>query len=128
MILDASAVIAIVLDEPERRALLEKLSAADVLGIGAPTATEAAIALSATRKIDGYDLVDRFIRAADIEVVSFTAAHWAEAVDAFRRFGKGRHPARLNFGDCLSYAVARLANRPLLCVGSDFSKTDLELA
>jgi len=60
--------------------------------------------------------------------VSFGEDHWREAARAFRRFGKGRHPAALNFGDCLTYAVARLAGAPLLCVGEDFPQTDLDLA
>jgi ribonuclease VapC len=59
---------------------------------------------------------------------SFRRAHWRSAVDAFHRFGKGRHPAGLNFGDCMSYATAKLADQPLLCAGADFAKTDLRLA
>jgi ribonuclease VapC len=60
--------------------------------------------------------------------VPFGEGHWPVAVDAFIRFGKGRHPASLNFGDCLTYAVARLADQPLICVGDDFAKTDLTTA
>ena len=63
-----------------------------------------------------------------IEQIPFGDHHWREAVDAFLRFGRGRHKARLNFGDCLTYAVARLANEPLLFVGEDFTQTDLALA
>ena len=62
------------------------------------------------------------------ETIPFGPDHWREAVSAYARFGKGRHRARLNFGDCLSYAVAMLADQPLLCTGSDFSKTDVTLA
>ena len=62
-----------------------------------------------------------------IAIVPFTDLHWQRTIDAFARFGKGRHPAALNFGDCMSYATAALARQPLLCVGDDFRKTDLEL-
>ena len=57
----------------------------------------------------------------------FTDLHWQRAVDAYAHFGKGRHPAGLNFGDCMTYATAALARQPLLCRGDDFSKTDLEV-
>jgi ribonuclease VapC len=60
-------------------------------------------------------------------VVDFMADHWTIAADAFLAYGKGRHPAALNFGDCMTYAVAKLADEPLLCLGDDFSATDLEL-
>jgi ribonuclease VapC len=63
-----------------------------------------------------------------IDEVPFGESHWKEAVGAYLRFGKGRHKAQLNFGDCLTYAVARLADEPLLFTGSDFTETDLQLA
>ena len=65
---------------------------------------------------------------ASITVLPFGEEHYLLAVDAWQRFGRGRHPACLNFGDCLSYATAKLAGQPLLCVGDDFAFTDLELA
>ncbi|MEX2554466.1 MAG: type II toxin-antitoxin system VapC family toxin [Actinomycetota bacterium] len=61
-------------------------------------------------------------------VVPFGENHWQEAVEAFERYGRGRHDASLNFGDCMSYAIARLAGEPLLCTGRDFVRTDLEIA
>ncbi|HWH14820.1 MAG TPA: type II toxin-antitoxin system VapC family toxin [Miltoncostaeaceae bacterium] len=67
----------------------------------------------------------RLIDGLPIVVVSFTSAHARVAAEAWRRFGKGRHPAGLNLGDCMSYATARVAERPLLCVGDDFARTDL---
>ena len=73
-------------------------------------------------------MLSRFVTEASIVVVPFGDAHYSTAVDAWLRFGKGRHPASLNFGDCLSYAMAKVAERPLLCTGDDFVKTDLELA
>ena len=65
--------------------------------------------------------------AAEIDVISVGPGHWTVAVDAFVTYGKGRHPAALDFGDCLTYAVARVAAEPLLCVGDEFARTDLEL-
>src|SRR2546422_564477 len=70
----------------------------------------------------------RFLQESGLVPIPFGEAHWREAVEAYARFGRGRHRAGLNFGDCLSYATARLAGRPLLCVGDDFKKTDLALA
>ncbi|HKR49906.1 MAG TPA: type II toxin-antitoxin system VapC family toxin [Pseudonocardiaceae bacterium] len=70
-------------------------------------------------------LLARLLDEADVETIPYTAAHWPVAVDAFARYGKGRHPAALNFGDCLTYATCRLAGRPLLCTGEDFPQTDL---
>jgi len=77
---------------------------------------------------DSRDLVIRLLDEFGIEEIPFGDRHWREAVDAFLRFGGGRHKARLNFGDCLTYAVARLANEPLLFVGDDFPQTDLKAA
>lgn len=64
---------------------------------------------------------------AEVEVLPFETEHWGAALEAFERFGKGRHPAALNFGDCLAYATARVRRQPLLCDGDDFSRTDLEI-
>jgi ribonuclease VapC len=86
------------------------------------------MALSARLGVEPQALLDRFLRDFGVVPVVFGEPHWREALDAFRRFGKGRHPAALNFGDCLSYAVARLADHPLLFVGDDFSHTDIEAA
>jgi ribonuclease VapC len=73
-------------------------------------------------------VLEGFLQRIGVEVVPFTDTHWRVALDAARRFGKGRHPAALNFGDCLSYATARVAERPLLCTGQDFAHTDIALA
>jgi ribonuclease VapC len=77
---------------------------------------------------DPCDLVVRLLDEFSIERAPFGDQHWREAVEAYLRFGRGRHEARLNFGDCLTYAVARLANEPLLFTGEDFPQTDLALA
>ena len=73
-------------------------------------------------------LLERLIDELDIQEIPFGELHWRESVEAYRRFGKGRHPVSLNFGDCMTYAVASLTGEPLLFVGSDFSKTDVEVA
>jgi ribonuclease VapC len=128
MIIDSSAVVAIVLQEPQYEPLVDKLVGSSSVGIGAPTLVETAIVLSARLGTDARGLLARLLAEAGISVVPFGEAHYATAVDAWLRFGKGRHRASLNFGDCLSYATARLAGLPLLCVGEDFAQTDIELA
>lgn len=128
MIVDTSAVVAIFFREPAFEVLIDKLSASDATGIGTPTLAEAGIVLHARLKRDPLGLLARFLHEFGIVLVPFAEPHWLEAVDAYRRFGRGRHRAALNFGDCLSYATAKLAGRPLLCVGNDFRQTDLPLA
>jgi ribonuclease VapC len=128
VILDTSAILAVLYDEPEQDELLEKIGASDQVGVGAPTLAETAIVLCGARGEIGLSHLADFIERADTVVVSFEAAHWRSAVDAWLRYGKGRHPAALNFGDCLAYATAQVAAQPLLCKGDDFAKTDLALA
>lgn len=127
MIVDTSAVVAIVMREPGFETLVRRLGHAVHPGIAAPTLAETAIVLSARMATDARALLARLVDEAGITVVPFGEVHYATAVEAWLRFGKGRHPARLNFGDCLSYAVAMLAGEPLLCTGHDFPKTDLPL-
>jgi ribonuclease VapC len=128
VILDSSAVVAIFLKEPGFEALVDKLAAAASIGIGAPTATETAIVVGARLTMDGRTLVSQFLHEQDVVIVTFGEDHWRTAAEAYARFGRGRHKASLNFGDCLTYAVAKLAGEPLLAVGRDFSHTDLDLA
>lgn len=128
MILDSSAIVAIVFQEPGYENLIELLASADEVGIGAPTLVECGIVLSARLNMDARGMLTRFLEESDVTVVPFTAAHYGTAVGAWRKYGKGRHPAALNMGDCLSYATAKLAGMPLLCVGDDFPQTDLALA
>jgi ribonuclease VapC len=128
LILDSSAVVAILFQEPGFEELLESLLAADSIGIGAPTLAETAIVVSARLGEDCRPLLSRFLLEGAIETIPFGEAHFGVAVGAWLEFGRGRHPAALNFGDCLAYASARVADRPLLCVGDDFGRTDLPLA
>jgi ribonuclease VapC len=128
LILDTSALVAIVIREPGWERLLDRVTEAPAAGVGAPTLAEAGLVLTGRIELEGKRLLARFVMEFEIVVVTFGDAHWKVAVDAFRRFGKGRHPAGLNFGDCLSYATAKLAGQPLLCTGKDFARTDLEIA
>ena len=96
--------------------------------IGTPTLTETAIVLAARRRGRGGDELAGLLEELDVAVVPFTLAHHEVAARAYERYGRGRHKANLNFGDCLSYAVASLAGDSLLFVGDDFRRTDIEPA
>lgn len=128
MIVDSSALLAILLREPGFEEPLEKLLRARSAGVGAPTLAETGIVLTARAGRSARRLLSLFTAEAGISVVPFGDEHARAAIDAFHRFGKGRHPAALNFGDCMTYATARLAGQPLLCVGHDFARTDIEIA
>lgn len=128
MILDTSAIVALTLKEPSFPGLLDKLARATKVGVGAPTLTETGIVRSARLERDTRSLLSRFLLEGSISTVPFGEAHFGAAVEAWLRFGKGRHAAGLNFGDCLSYATAKLAGEPLLCTGADFAATDIEIA
>lgn len=128
MIVDSSALVAVLLREPGHEAVLERLEAEPATGVGASTLVETGIVLAARLGVSGRTLLARFVQETELVVVPVSEEHWGVAVEAFLRFGKGRHPARLNDGDCLTYAVARLAGEPLLCIGDDFAQTDLDLA
>ena len=127
MIVDSSALVAIVRREPSHEALVAVLADGPLAGVGTPTLTETGIVLAARLGERGLSLLERLVADAGLVEVPFDEAHWRVAVSAFTRFGKGRHPAALNLGDCLTYATARIAERPLLCVGDDFARTDIEL-
>ena len=128
MILDSSALVAVALDEPERDAFIAKIDEAESVGVGAPTLVEAGIVFAARTGGEADELLAELVSVAEAVVIEFGDAHWHEALSAWWRFGRSRHPASLNFGDCLAYATARLAGQPLLCKGDDFAKTDLALA
>jgi ribonuclease VapC len=128
VIVDSSAVIAILLKEPGYERLRDGLAASEQTSIGAPTVVESSLVLCARLGRAGKTLLARFLEEAEIQIAEFTAEHWTIAADAFIHYGKGRHRAGLNFGDCMTYAAAKLAGEPLLCQGDDFPATDLELA
>jgi ribonuclease VapC len=128
VILDTSAILAVIFKEPGYELLIEKLLAPGRRAVGTPTLTESGIVLTGRVEGDAEALLWNTLKQFDVVPIPFGEPHWRAAVEAFRRFGKGRHPAALNFGDCLSYAAAKLADRPLLFVGDDFGKTDLRAA
>jgi ribonuclease VapC len=128
VILATSALLAIFFAEGERDDFLSKIGAARVVGVGSPTLVETAIVLAGRFGEAGPPRLSRIVERASIVVIPFDVRHWEVAVEAWLRFGKGRHAAGLNLGDCFSYATSRLAGQPLLCKGDDFPKTDLALA
>jgi ribonuclease VapC len=128
MIVDSSALVAITFREAGHPELITKLASAPSAGIGTPTLTETGLVLAARLRRDPRNLIVRLLDEFSVEEVPFGDGHWKEAVDAYLRYGKGRHKAQLNFGDCLTYAVARLAGEPLLFTGNDFTETDLDIA
>jgi ribonuclease VapC len=125
MVLDTSAIVAVILHEPGSEAILRQIGEAPVVAVGAPALVESGVVLSNKLGMDARPLLRIFLLEAEAEVIPFTREHYDVALDAYARYGKGRHPAALNFGDCLTYATARVACLPLLYVGADFAHTDL---
>jgi len=125
MVLDSSVLLHILFREPGYQEVSRRLNDAPRLLVGAPTLVEAAMVLVRREGDAQRFLLDELLRKLAVEVVPFGEAHYREAISAFRRYGKGHHPASLNFGDCLSYAVAKVAGLPLAYVGDDFAQTDL---
>ncbi|HXN49181.1 MAG TPA: type II toxin-antitoxin system VapC family toxin [Bryobacteraceae bacterium] len=128
MVLDSSAIVAIHLREPGHERLIERIDAAEVVVVGVPTLLETAMVLTARLGQDARPMLFAFLRRLEAEVVPFNEEHLDAAATAFIRFGRGRHPAALNFGDCKSYAVASVAGMPLLFAGEDFKRTDISQA
>ncbi|WP_411035131.1 type II toxin-antitoxin system VapC family toxin [Shinella sp. BYT-45] len=129
IVLDTSALVAILTDEPERRAFNEAIERAATRVMSAATLLEAKMVLFARYGGTGVNALDAFVLRANIRVEPVTAAQAELAFDAFRRFGRGTgHAAHLNHGDCFSYALARENAAPLLFKGGDFGQTDIETA
>jgi ribonuclease VapC len=128
MVLDSSAIVAMIHGEPGCEELVRRMDRADIVAVGTPTLVEAGLVLTWRLGHDARAAIGDFLRDAEVDIIPFTEEHYQLAVDAFQRYGKGRHPAALNFGDCLTYAVARVAGMPLLFTGDDFSKTDIPRA
>lgn len=128
MIIDTSAIVAIILREPDHEALLRKVGQGRTVAVPAPIVFEAAMVLTIKLGGDGLAMVHEFLRQVGASTSAFTDLHASAAFEAYYRYGKGRHPAALNFGDCMSYAVAKVSGQPLLFVGNDFAKTDMVAA
>jgi len=125
---DSSAVESIFLRKPGFERLIDALATASQAGVGAPTLAEASLDLAMATGQDVHPLLARFLQEFELAIVPFSDAHYRVAADAFRRYGKGRHEAALDFGDCLAYATARLSGQPLLVDDDRFEATDLTLA
>ena len=127
--IDTSAIVAIALGEPESARFTARIEAARQILVGVPTQLEARMVLTGR---GGAAAAAATLAAlfADPKVfsVDFAAAHLAAATDAFDRYGKGQHRASLNYGDCMAYAVAKVAGCPLLFKGEDFARTDIRSA
>lgn len=126
IVIDTSALFAILQEEIEAPSILGRIAEGEKLLIGAPTKFEALIV--AAKRPDGQDKVKRLLKNLNAEVADWTDALADIAGDAFIRFGKGRHPAALNFGDCMAYALAKSLDAPLLFKGRDFALTDIRPA
>ena len=125
MTLDTSAVLAILQDEAEKTEFVSLIEQSSRRLISAVSVLEAAMVLQGRKGDDAGSDLDLFLQRASIETVAFDQEQLLVARTAFRRFGKGRHAAGLNFGDCASYALAQWSGEPLLFKGSGFSATDL---
>ncbi len=126
MVIDTSALIAILLGEQSSRHLIAALEDATTRKISAASVVEASLVLLARHGEAGDVQLDRLIQKLEADIVPVDTEHVTAARDAALRFGRGRHSAGLNFGDCFSYALAIVSAEPLLFVGEDFSKTDVE--
>lgn len=128
MIVDTSAILSILGDEPERRRFTEAIELADECLMSTASFVEASLVLEARRGPEGLRDLDLLLAKAGVEFVPVDLEQARVARRAFRNFGKGRHPAKLNFGDCFPYALAIVTNSPLLFKGNDFSQTDVVAA
>ena len=128
MVIDTSAFLAILQDEPDRRSFTAAIAAAVARRTSAATFLEASMVLQSRYGAEGVQRLDMLLESARIEVMAVDPAQARIARRAFIDFGKGRHPAGLNYGDCFAYALARQLREPLLCKGGDFARTDLDLA
>jgi|JI71714BRNA_FD_contig_41_326155_length_833_multi_5_in_0_out_0_2 ribonuclease VapC len=128
MILDTSVVVAILAGEPDAERYARLIEQDPAPRIGTPALLEASIVLTRWFGDAADAALDGFLRISAAEVIPFDLPQLRIAQDAYRRYGKGRHPASLNFGDCMSYALARACQEPLLYKGDDFRQTDIPSA
>ena len=126
MVIDTSALMAILRLEPERSVFLDAIEASESRTMSTATFVEASIVAEKSRGAEGLREMDLFLKTAGIDLVAVDSEQAHVARRAFSRFGKGRHRAGLNYGDCFSYALAVTAGEPLLFKGDDFGHTDVE--
>ena len=125
MVIDTSALLAVLQDEPERRVFNEAIEAAESRRISAANFVESSIVIEARYGAEGVRELDQFLETAAVEIAAVDGEQGRAARRAFQRFGRGRHAAGLNFGDCFAYALATVLGEPLLFKGTDFSRTDV---
>jgi ribonuclease VapC len=125
LVVDTSAAVAVILGEPGSEELAAHLEDALTRLMPAAIRVELGIVIESRLWPAGQDVVDRFLRDAKIDIVPVDADLAARAISGWRRYGKGRHPAGLNFGDCFTYALAEQTGHPVLCTGEDFAATDV---
>jgi ribonuclease VapC len=128
MIVDTSALLAILEQEADAERMARAIGSAPGASLSSATLVEAGIVVQARRGDEGARDLDLLITKLGVAVVPFTARQADIARKAYRTYGRGRHPAALNFGDCLVYALAKDTSEPLLAKGDDFRQTDLSLA
>jgi ribonuclease VapC len=126
MVIDTSALVAILRNEPERPVFIEAIEATDSRRMSTATFVEISMVIEAKRGAEGLRDLDLFLTTAGIDLVAVDSDQAHAARRAFTRFGKGRHLAGLNYGDCFSYALAIVVGEPLLFKGDDFGHTDVE--
>jgi ribonuclease VapC len=129
MVIDSSALIALLLGEPETADFVAAIAATPNRLINAPTYLETAVVMHVRSGLEAQEKLDRLLSELSAEIVPFSYDHARLALAACRRYGQGSgHPAGLNFGDCFTYALAKLRDEPVLFKGNDFSRTDLRIA
>ncbi|MDH0615647.1 MULTISPECIES: type II toxin-antitoxin system VapC family toxin [unclassified Agrobacterium] len=128
MVIDTSAIVAIFFNEPDAADYSKRIADDPIRLISAATLVEAGMVVEGRFGEPGGAELDLWLHKAKVEVAAVTAEHADQARRAWRRYGKGRHPASLNYGDCFSYALASLTGEPLLFKGNDFRQTDIEAA
>lgn len=128
MVLDTSALVAVLLDEPARPALTRAIAESRVRSLSSATLVETGLVIESRLGEAGGRELDLLLHRAEMRVIPVDAEQAEVARSGWRRYGKGRHPAGLNYGDCFSYALAVVRDEPLLFIGEDFGKTDVRVA
>lgn len=128
MVLDTSAIVAILLNEPERERFIHQIETATIRRLSVANRVEATLVIEGRKRDAGRADLDLFLHEAEVEIVPVTLEQAEFACHAFRRYGRGRHPAGLNFGDVFAYALAKVTGEPLLFKGDDFDQTDIASA
>lgn len=127
VVVDTSAAVAILTDEQGADWFVDTLARAERALMPAATYLELGMVIESRLGVSGTGMATRFVRDAEIQLIDLTPDTAERALEGWRRYGKGRHPAKLNFGDCIVYGAAAHLDLPVLCTGDDFSRTDLAI-